>query len=101
MMVKQFIGKAVRRVAPRTIENLVYVSRVRAKGSDVIEALRVYESDLKDLKTELDEMRRDQRRMAELYDLVFERVRSDSAKTDAAPEAVPDAAPDAVKADGS
>ena len=93
MMVKQFIGKAVRRVAPRTIENLVYVSRVRAKGSDVIEALRVYESDLKDLKTELDEMRRDQRRMAELYDLVFERVRSDSAKADAAT--------DAVKADGS
>lgn len=76
-MVKELMGKVARKVAPRTIENLKYLANTREKGDDVFDLLRAYEIEIKELKTELDEMRRDQRRMAELYDLVFERVRSD------------------------
>ena len=75
---KKLIGKAARKLAPRTVENLNYITRARAKGDDVVDLLREYEAEVKQLKTELDEMRRDQRRMAELYELVFERVRSDN-----------------------
>jgi hypothetical protein len=79
-MIRQFFSKFSRTVAPRTVENLIFLSRTRSRGSDVIELLRAYEDELQDLKTELNEIRRDQRRMAELYDLVFERARADCDK---------------------
>lgn len=75
-MMKQIVGKAARKVAPRTVDNLLFLSRTRAKGDDVIDLLHIYEEELRDLKAEMNEMRRDQRRMAELYDLVFERLRA-------------------------
>ncbi len=75
---KQIIGKTARKLAPRTVENLLFLSRSGAKGSDVVELLRAYQEEIKDLKLEMNELRRDQRRMAELYDLVFERVRQDN-----------------------
>lgn len=78
---KRLIARMARKVAPRTFENLKYISRTRTASGDVMDRLLVYEENLKQLKTELDEMRRDQRRMAELYDLVFERVRSDNPRT--------------------
>lgn len=83
-MIRQFLRKAARNVAPRTVENLIFLSRTRSRGSDVIELLRVYEGELQDLKSEMDELRRDQRRMAELYDLVFERVRADAQRSEQA-----------------
>ena len=83
-MIRQFLRKAARNVAPRTVENLIFLSRTRSRGSDVIELLRVYEGELQDLKSEMDELRRDQRHMAELYDLVFERVRTDAQRSERA-----------------
>lgn len=74
---KRFLGKTARKIAPRTFENLSYLSKTRSRGPEVMDAIRAYEIEVKQLKTELDEMRRDQRRMAELYDLVFERARTE------------------------
>jgi hypothetical protein len=79
-VIRHLFSKLSRTVAPRTVENLIFLAKTRSRGSDVIELLRVYEDELQDLKTELNEIRRDQRRMAELYDLVFERARSDAEK---------------------
>ena len=75
---KQIIGKAARKVAPRTVDNLLFLSRSGVKGNDMVELLRAYQDEIEELKGEMKELRRDQRRMAELYDLVFERVRADN-----------------------
>lgn len=75
---KQLIVKLAKKVAPQAVENFAFVSQARTNGDDVMELLKAYELEVHELKRELNEMRRDQRRMAELYDLVFERVRSDS-----------------------
>lgn len=72
------VGKLARKLAPRTIENLAFLSRSRAAGGDIFELLRAYQEDIQELKLEMNELRRDQRRMAELYDLVFERVRQEN-----------------------
>jgi len=80
---KRFINRIVRRFAPRTSENLIFLSRASVKGNDIIEIVRAYDEELRDLKAEMNEIRRNERRMAELYDLVFEHVRNENAEKEA------------------
>lgn len=75
---KNIPGRVVKRIAPRTAENLIFLSHAGKKGNDIVELVRAYSEELAELKAEMNEMRRNERRMAELYDLVFERVRADT-----------------------
>lgn len=79
---KRIINKLIKWLAPRTSENLVYLTRASVKGNDIIDIVRAYDQELNELKAEMNEIRRNERRMAELYDLVFEHVRERAAVED-------------------
>ncbi len=75
---KSLIRRILRRLGPRTADRVAFVLRAERDHGEVIEKLMDYERELAGLRREIDELRRDNRRMAELYDLVFERVKSDA-----------------------
>lgn len=72
---KRWVARKVRALAPRTVRNLEAVGRVgaeyEASGARVI----LFEREVRELRRELDAMRRENRRVVELYDAVFEYVR--------------------------
>lgn len=75
---KRFIARIAWKVVPRTAANLQFLSEAGVSGNDVIDEVRRYGEELEELKSEMNEIRRNERRMAELYDLVFERIRNDN-----------------------
>ncbi|MGC0273776.1 hypothetical protein ACO0LV_12370 [Pseudactinotalea sp. Z1739] len=72
---KQKLANLVRRVAPRTVQNLEAITRWDAEYEDNGPRILVYERELRELRREVDAMRREQRRVVELYDAVFEHAR--------------------------
>lgn len=83
---KQRLVRAARRLAPSTIDGLHDVDLTRREFgelSDTLRGLRAENADLRErlgeLEAEIDELRRDAPRIAELYDLVFERLDGSSA----------------------
>lgn len=76
-MIKERISRVFRKIAPRTVQNLTLLSELNEGGDGAAETLLQLELEIRSLRSELNEMRRDNRRMAELYDLVFERLRSE------------------------
>jgi hypothetical protein len=85
---KRQLAGLLHRIAPRTIDGLRDISVTRERfGSiesaiakaDIEYAQRMRDQladEIAELRVELDELRRDSRRVAELYDLVFEQVRA-------------------------
>ncbi|WP_350339447.1 MULTISPECIES: DUF6752 domain-containing protein [Paramicrobacterium] len=63
------------------MRNLTLLTELDEGSETVAELLVKYELQVRDLRAELNEMRRDNRRMAELYDLVFERLRDENPLT--------------------
>jgi hypothetical protein len=61
-----------RRVAPATADDLAFARRSRE--GDALERLERLEAELVELRAELDESRKDAHRIAELYDVVVERL---------------------------
>jgi cell division protein FtsB len=61
----------------RALEQFDHILASLANASAEIEQLKAQNTQLRD---DIDELRRDGRRVAELYDLVFEQVRSDARK---------------------
>jgi hypothetical protein len=86
---KQFVGRFFDRLVPRTMASMRELSEIREKYGSLEAALEVsrggrvsrLEQEVLRLREEIDELRRDGRYVAELYDLVIERVRSDAQKT--------------------
>ncbi|MFC9917636.1 hypothetical protein [Agromyces binzhouensis] len=74
---KRLIGKVLSRIAPRTYQNLRLLSEANHSGDDLFALLADYETEVRELRAELNEVRRDNRRVVELYDLVFERLQDD------------------------
>lgn len=74
---KRFLAGVFRRMAPRTYANLQLLSEANTSGSDLVELLSRYEAEVRELRAELNEVRRDNLRVVEIYDLVFERLRQD------------------------
>lgn len=72
---KQAIAKLARRIAPRTVQSLELITRWDAEYEDQGPRIMVYERELRELRREIDAMRREQRRVVELYDAVFDHVR--------------------------
>ncbi|QAV69992.1 hypothetical protein ESZ53_05820 [Salinibacterium sp. UTAS2018] len=71
---ERLIGRILNKLAPRTantIKVLVHSSEDAGLASRIVN----YEKEIAELRQEIDELRSDSVRVAELYDLVFERLR--------------------------
>jgi transposase len=70
--VKNFFGRIARRLAPRTLTNLQRLSGLNEEFDQGPARFINYERELRALRREIDELRRENRRVAELYDVMFE-----------------------------
>ena len=68
---KQFLGNLANRVAPRTFTNLRRLNTLEPEFDGALTRLLSYERELRELRREVDELRRENRRVAELYDVFF------------------------------
>ncbi|NNU27907.1 hypothetical protein [Isoptericola sediminis] len=82
---KSFLARIARRFAPRTVENLEALSDLTSDHAVGPLRFVAYERELQELRREVDALRRDNRRVAELYDVVFERARQDARERGVAP----------------
>jgi hypothetical protein len=72
---KQFLAKIAQRLAPRTVANLRRLNALDPQlgdGGGGLPQLVSYERELRALRREVDELRRENRRVAELYDVFFQ-----------------------------
>jgi transposase len=83
--VKHLLGKIARRIAPRTLANLQRLSGLNEEFDQGPARFVNYERELRALRREIDELRRDNRRVAELYDVVFEWAHQNAAERGVAP----------------
>ena len=79
LLVKKLLSSAAERLAPRTLKNLRRLSALDPDLDRGLPLVLTYERELRALQREVDELRRDHRRVAELYDAVFEYARSNAA----------------------
>jgi predicted nucleic acid-binding Zn-ribbon protein len=82
---KLFLSKVANRVAPRTVANLRTLSALDKEFDEGSARFVNYERELRALRREIDELRRDNRRVTELYDAVFERAKRDAAAAGVVP----------------
>jgi hypothetical protein len=83
--VKKMLSTAAERLAPRTLKNLRRLSALDPELERGLPLVLTYERELRALQREVDELRRDHRRVAELYDAVFEWARTNGAAQPPAP----------------
>ena len=84
---KRLLSTAAERLAPRTVNNLRKLNNLDDEfDSSDLSRLISYERELRELRREVDELRRDNRRVAELYDVFFQWAHLNSVGS-------PDAAP--------
>ena len=82
---KHLLGKIARRIAPRTLTNLQRLSGLNEEFDQGPARFINYERELRALRREIDELRRENRRVAELYDVVFEWAHQNAAARGVAP----------------
>lgn len=73
---ENYFGRLLARFAPRTakvLTTLIHASEEDEGG--LISRVLAYEMEVRELRQEIDELRKDSLRIAELYDLVFERLK--------------------------
>ena len=75
----KYVIKVVQRLAPRTVTNIRTLSALDQQFDEGPGRFVSYERELRALRQDIDGLRRDNRRVAELYDVVFERARADAA----------------------
>lgn len=71
---RKYLRKLAERIAPTAYERLRRLESLDASGGSVSDILLRYEDEVRDLRRQIDEVRREQRRVEELYDLLFERL---------------------------
>ena len=70
---KRLLSSTAERLAPRTVSNLRKLNNLDDEfDSSDLSRLISYERELRELRREVDELRRDNRRVAELYDVFFQ-----------------------------
>ena len=77
---KKLLSTAAERLAPGTFKNLRRLSALDPELERGLPLVLTYERELRALQREVDELRRDHRRVAELYDAVFEWARANGAQ---------------------
>lgn len=74
---ENFLGRLLTRFAPRTAKVLTTLIHAGEEEEGLIPRVLSYENEVRELRKEIDELRKDSLRIAELYDLVFERIASE------------------------
>lgn len=74
---RKLLRSIAAKIAPTAYERLKQLS-VLDENATATDVLLRYEAQVKDLQAQLDEVRREHRRVVELYDLVFERLRREN-----------------------
>jgi hypothetical protein len=82
---KSYFAKLARRFAPRTVRNLEALTDLTTDHAEGPLRFVAYERELQALRVEIDTIRRDNRRIAELYDVVFESARKGAERDGVAP----------------
>lgn len=82
-----FMKRTARKVAPGMVTNVRTLATLDKTFDQGPARFLQYEKELRALRREVDELRRDNRRVAELYDAVFEWARTQPAAAAAAAEA--------------
>ena len=77
---KDFLGDLLLKMFPRTVGNLRRLEHLDPELQQGPSRFLAYERELRTLRREIDEMRRDNRRVAELYDVVFQWAREQAAE---------------------
>lgn len=75
---RKYLRKMAETVAPTAYNRLRRLSVLDEEGVSVADILLRYEEQIHELSGQLDELRRENRRAVELYDLVFERLQRDN-----------------------
>ncbi|WP_198668716.1 methyltransferase domain-containing protein [Homoserinimonas sp. OAct 916] len=71
---RRLFSRIFARIAPEHAANRAVMNKAESEGG-IAELVRSYEREVRELRAEVDEVRKDSLRIAELYDLVFERLR--------------------------
>ena len=75
---RKYLRKLAETIAPTAYNRLRRLSVLDQSGKGVSDILLRYEDELRDLRQQLDEVRRENRRVEELYDLVFDRLQREN-----------------------
>ncbi|GAB2470633.1 hypothetical protein [Jatrophihabitans fulvus] len=79
MAIKAFLTRQAQRLAPRTLHNIRTLSSLDQEFEQGPARFIDYEREIRALRRDIDELRRDNRRVAELYDAVFDWARTNAA----------------------
>jgi len=71
---ESFLGRLLTRFAPRTAKVFTTLVHASEEEDGLIPRVLAYENEVRELRREIDELRKDSLRIAELYDLVFRRL---------------------------
>ena len=74
---ENFFGRLLSRFAPRTAKVLTTLIHASEEDEGLIPRVLSYENEVRELRAEIDELRKDSLRIAELYDLIFERLQAE------------------------
>jgi len=75
---RKYLRKLGEKIAPTAYTRLQRLSVLDEEGQSAIDILLRYEQQLHELSAQVDELRRENRRVVELYDLVFERLQREN-----------------------
>lgn len=75
---RKYLRKLAEKIAPTAYNRLRRLSVLDEASGSVTDILLRYEQQLHDLQSQVDELRRENRRVVELYDLVFERLQREN-----------------------
>jgi hypothetical protein len=75
---RKYLRKLAETIAPTAYNRLRRLSVLDQSGKGVSDILLRYEDEIRDLRQQLDEVRRENRRVEELYDLVFDRLQREN-----------------------
>jgi hypothetical protein len=99
-MFEEMLRRVVTRLAPRSADTWTVMMKASEDSEGLLPSLVAYEKRLDELKREIDEVRSQSHRVAELYDLVFERLEQLRVPDKAVPAApATELEPDSVAAD--
>jgi len=75
---RRYLRKLAETIAPTAYNRLRRLSVLDQSGKSVSDILLRYEDEIRDLRQQLDEVRRENRRVEELYDLLFDRLQREN-----------------------
>jgi hypothetical protein len=75
---RKYLRKFAEMIAPTAYERLRRLNALDEGSGKVSDILLRYEDELHDLRQQIDEVRREHRRVEELYDLLFERLQREN-----------------------